>query len=437
MITLIDLRQPPGSVKELAMPEVRVYHSPVGVSPSSTDHPTAPELMSPRGSGAVDPFQEYGPGPAPIDSLAEYGTLTKPARDAQPVPEVPVQGVRRQGSGALIRELLSRGISTEEILAENLRQFPSSKATKADVGYHRSWMKQDPDQRAGSRTVTSWSLNESEGQQLPPPSPETQMVSAKELASDVLQVKQPLRSTVVPSHVDLTREFDQTSLTDKSHGELVHRDYAAHFFRWGFVGRFIETDQTTILDVGCGPDTPLVRSLRSPRNFVPKLYVGCDLNLMPKRKPPSFYWTRFHWGFNFLEQASSLEQFDLVTCFEMIEHMRREDGIKLLHRLRERLEPAGILLLSTPVFSGRAAANHLHEWGIEELRTEIEGAGLRVEGRYGTFGNVKTLKRAASVEHAATMSAIEKFYSAEVAACFLAPLYPDASRNNVWVLKLR
>jgi 2-polyprenyl-3-methyl-5-hydroxy-6-metoxy-1,4-benzoquinol methylase len=242
--------------------------------------------------------------------------------------------------------------------------------------------------------------------------------------------KQPSRSR---QGIDPEREFDKTSLRANAHGQYVHRDYGAHFFRWGWAGRFV-TGQTDVLDVGCGPDIPMIPALSMPRNQVPKSYIGVDMNSEP-RNHPTRRWATLMWNFNFISKHKTLGQFDLVTNFEVIEHMAAEDGLKLLKAMKACLRPDGRLLMSTPVFNGKAAANHIHEWEIDELKAAIAKAGLEVVKRFGTFASSKDIKKVASPAELDVAKRLSEYYSGEVLSCFLAPLYPDASRNNVWLLK--
>lgn len=259
----------------------------------------------------------------------------------------------------------------------------------------------------------------------PPPKP-----IARKVAPDHQPQPQPMRQGIDPD-----REFDKTSLRANAHGKWVHRDYGAHFFRWGWAARMV--DQTTeLLDVGCGPDCPLIEVLTMPRSSVPRRYVGVDYNREPN-KHPTRGWAELHWQFNFLERHGELGQFDLVTCFEVIEHMRKADGERLLEAMRGCLKPGGRILLSTPVFNGKAAANHIHEWTIPELKASIAEAGLEVVARYGTFASWNDVKKVCSREELQIAKRISEYYSGEVMACFLAPLYPDASRNNAWMLKAK
>jgi hypothetical protein len=89
------------------------------------------------------------------------------------------------------------------------------------------------------------------------------------------------------------------------------------------------------------------------------------------------------------------------------------------------------------VFNGRAAKNHVHEYTVPELRQLLWGTGWEVKTRYGTFASYPEIKKVVNEAELEIMEGLREFYSDEVTACFLAPLYPDHSRNNVWVLTPR
>jgi site-specific DNA-cytosine methylase len=248
------------------------------------------------------------------------------------------------------------------------------------------------------------------------------------------------------------RRFDLTQLRAGSHGYYVHRDYASHYFRWGWATRMCGP-QTRLLEVGCGQDLPLTRVFIY-HNGIPAEMVSVDLNKIKDHVQPK--WFTLYDETNFLDaQPAIIEthgRFDVVSCFEVIEHMPREDGITLLERLRDSVTDDGFILLSTPVFNGKAAANHIHEWYVEELRVQIETADLEVVERYGTFASYHDVKRGLT-EHFASLAVagdlapeaaqaclnfyerLREFYSDDVLANFMAPNLPDHSRNNVWKLR--
>ena len=247
-----------------------------------------------------------------------------------------------------------------------------------------------------------------------------------EKAKEDIKDKQPTRRITKKD-----RQFDQSSLTNKIHGVAIHRDYAAHWFRWGFVGRFIKRHDR-VLDAGCGVDLMLARICQKQIKLVPSEMVCVDMNPLDG---PQWAWLTLMGQYNFIERHAELGLFDVVVSFEVIEHMGMEDGRSYLRAMRACMKDDATLLLSTPVFNGSAAANHIHEYGVEELAYEIKSAGFTIAGRFGTFMNYNAMKKAATEEELAVVNKIRQYYDDEVTACFLAPLYPDSARNNIWILK--
>lgn len=222
------------------------------------------------------------------------------------------------------------------------------------------------------------------------------------------------------------RRFDQTYLRENKHGDRVHRDYAAHFFRWGWATRLI-TPQDNVLDVGCGPDLALCKVLSMGGRYVPATYHAVDLNKL--QGGPG--WAQLHGETNYLTWEPP-HTWTKVVCFEMIEHMPKADGLALLKKIFDELEAGGELLLSTPVFNGKAAVNHVYEWTTVELNEALVVCGFEIEKRYGSFASYRDLVKQLTPEHRAVLEELRTYYSEEVTACFLAPLYPNQSRNNVW-----
>jgi DNA (cytosine-5)-methyltransferase 1 len=378
-LKLVDYTEPPGSVEQLEF------------SAASPTTATAVE-----GDTEEDPVTE---------TIAETPPIAATARDVRPKPGL--------GSGAYIRLLLQMGRHSPDQIVELVhRHYPGSRASKGDVAWQRGYMKKHGQAVAAPAVVAA---------------------VAAPAVSPVADVEERRVPEEVRQGIDPDRQFDKSSLRANSHGRWQHRDYLAHFFRWTWAGRFVNSE-VEVLDVGCGPDVPMIDALTMPRASVPKRYVGVDLNRQP-RSTPSRLWATLRWEFNFLERHQELGKFDLVTNFEMIEHMARSDGVRLIAAMRDCLKKDGIILLSTPVFNGKAAKNHIFEWRVDELREAIEAAGLSVEARYGTFASQHDIKKVAAPAELALIKELAKFHSGEAMACFIAAKYPDASRNNVWQLR--
>lgn len=230
-----------------------------------------------------------------------------------------------------------------------------------------------------------------------------------------------------------TRDYDTTQLHERQHGRILHRDYSAHFFRWNFARNFIKGG-TKLLEVGCGQEMPLFNIVTA---FGPGVklqrYVGVDLNPIKKKPTRSTFDCQVFDNFNFVEQYKKLpKDNDYIVHFEVIEHMQPKHGLAMLKACRELLKPGGTMLLSTPVFNGKQAENHIHEYEIDELRKVIEKAGFKVQQRFGTFMNTNQFKKM-SKEHQALAKEFGAYYDNDAMACFFAPLYPDLARNNLWV----
>jgi 2-polyprenyl-3-methyl-5-hydroxy-6-metoxy-1,4-benzoquinol methylase len=193
-----------------------------------------------------------------------------------------------------------------------------------------------------------------------------------------------------------------------------------------------------VLDVGCGPDQMLTQILRRSLSTVPKQYVGVDLN--PIKKKTGIAWAAVHDEFNFIERHKELMKqyglFDVITNFEVIEHMPKAAGQRLLKAMATCLKPAGTLLLSTPVYNEKhMAANHIHEYREGELESCIVKAGLEVVRKHGTFMTSQAIKRVATKEERKLIDELSQFYCWDVLANFLAPKYPAAASNICWVLR--
>ncbi len=100
--------------------------------------------------------------------------------------------------------------------------------------------------------------------------------------------------------------------------------------------------------------------------------------------------------------------FDLVTCFEMLEHLRT-DPVFMILEIHRVLRPGGLLLLTTPNSSGweslaratefdtpfmfssyfadGSGIGHCKEYSVNELRQFVENAGFSIE-EFDTFDTI-------------------------------------------------
>lgn len=257
------------------------------------------------------------------------------------------------------------------------------------------------------------------------------------------------------------RRFDTTALHAEGHGQLIsHADYIAHCEKYDFVWRSIKLGDR-ILDIGCGTDLPLMRAINFVQSQANKVlyknggaYVGVDMN---KLKPTGINWATLigqcdftsDEGYNAAFDAINLlnaegeeatqRGYSMVVALEVIEHMMPPDGFNLLANIRDIMDPEGFAYISTPVYDGKGQArNHLWEYTIEELYDLIEMAGLEVVNRMGTFTSEPQIKRWLKENNPAWLEvymAAREFHSSGYMSGLFAPMVPNESRNNIWVLR--
>lgn len=418
-VTLWDLSKGPSDPVELPLP---------GVAPAQVQ---VRSPAFPHGGGTV--------------RVSDHVVVTVDLVTTGPSPLGKIRPKAGVKSGEFTRVLLMTGrYSVAEIVAIVRENYPGSTAGPSDVAWNKRKLRDMghavPETPKGPRLAQPVQAQPT-AVPVVPEAPEAASGALEDAATVADQTEhgpprsvaahatQPTRSGRVIAHGD----YDRTSLRETTHGDKIHRDYAAHWFRWGWSNRHI-TNEHDVLEVGCGVDTPLFRTfIGAYANRVPKSYLGVDLNALPRA--PARPWGRAEGRFNFNERWRELGQFDKLVCFEVIEHMTAPLGLELLAGLRGCMREGAELYLSTPVFDGHAAANHIHEYTVAELQTAIEGSGLQLLKRFGTFASYNALKKVADPRLLELLDGVNEYYSTEVTACFLAPLYPDASRNNVWVLR--
>jgi 2-polyprenyl-3-methyl-5-hydroxy-6-metoxy-1,4-benzoquinol methylase len=241
-------------------------------------------------------------------------------------------------------------------------------------------------------------------------------------------------------------EFNLThlsSLKEWSRNRCCHRDMNAHNLRWQYVANFIfknyKRDTCAILDVGCAPDWNLLVTCHS-NGIHPSYYLGIDARDCSKTLPKVSFPTNFE-QVNVVDglprfPMGSDENWDVVVCLEVLEHMPKESGLKLLANLCGVMGDDSVLIFSTPCYDPDVgmAESHIYEWKYEELKAELE-QNFIIEDHFGTFASQKDYKHLLNDSELKFFLRLKEYYNSAWVANIMAPLYPDKSRNCLWILQ--
>jgi 2-polyprenyl-3-methyl-5-hydroxy-6-metoxy-1,4-benzoquinol methylase len=247
------------------------------------------------------------------------------------------------------------------------------------------------------------------------------------------------------------RLMDKTHLSVDQAEErgFIHRDYIAHCFRWSHVVKTLMRGHaykgSHIIDVGCGKDQPLPRLLYSNK-MTGFCYTGIDINKMDVHDAlyTAHMNRKIRVAIHEKTDASVLDPAKLrwglgthLVALEVLEHVQPFIAHRMLRNFKRLLAEDATLFISTPVYNGSAAGNHINEMGRNTLGAAFEHLGYTVVGSYGTFASQSELKGVMTKEHLTLLDQLGNYYDTNVLATFFAPIYPQASRNNLWVLKNR
>ena len=249
---------------------------------------------------------------------------------------------------------------------------------------------------------------------------------------------------------------------------IIHRDLISHCLRWTHVVKFMHQKNmyknARVLDVGCGIDLPLAKTLYTNRMSVQQ-YVGVDYN-----KPHKFKTEMFHTGkmpvraFGGVDFARDVEvngdvysirnvpgEFSLpnvITCFEVLEHVEPGHARRMMAKMHDIVAAAAkagdpcTVFISTPCYDSNVghAANHVSEIRREALGAMLEDLGFAIRGNWGTFASQRDYKDELSEQYGKVglemFSKLSEYYDSNYVATIMAPLFPAQSRNNLWQLEL-
>jgi 2-polyprenyl-3-methyl-5-hydroxy-6-metoxy-1,4-benzoquinol methylase len=87
-----------------------------------------------------------------------------------------------------------------------------------------------------------------------------------------------------------------------------------------------------------------------------------------------------------VEQMDELvNRYDVVTCFEVIEHLEKDTGLELISNIKQVLTPEGVCVISTPFIDLRGKTYwkfHPHEYFAPELKRLLTQRFRHVKAYY-------------------------------------------------------
>jgi len=233
---------------------------------------------------------------------------------------------------------------------------------------------------------------------------------------------------------------------------LIHRDYIAHCFRWSHVAKWLHVKgrykECSVLDVGCGKETPMGRTLFSNR-LVVKQYVGVDANKEFKdfnfgKMPADLHGsTLFPSSFTITDDQYEVggkvyDKPDVITSFEVLEHVEPSVTRYMLEGMLDISKETTTTFISTPCYDERvgSAGNHPNEITRDALGGLIEDLGFQIDGNWGTFASIRDYKDLMDEHQLTIFNSLREYYDTNVLAIMFAPLFPQGSRNNLWQISV-
>lgn len=233
---------------------------------------------------------------------------------------------------------------------------------------------------------------------------------------------------------------------------IHHPDYAAHYFRWSAIMKWLREkgryEDAIICDIGCGKEFPLIKRLYVNR-MTPKYYIGVDMNklelpeMLVDKKVKMTYWGQTDFCALAPEELSyEGRQPNIITFLEVFEHMPPAYGRKILGHIKTIADDDAYFFFSTPCYNGSAAQNHVSEISYLAFGALLEDVGYHIVDHFGTFASQRDYKpllqsfkyKGIEANLEPVFERLREYYDSNTISNIFAPLFPANSRNVFWIL---
>jgi SAM-dependent methyltransferase len=265
----------------------------------------------------------------------------------------------------------------------------------------------------------------------------------------------------------MTTEIDYTKFHNDGNANLLDKmDYGspwilANHLRYALACQTVvltaskiksDTPRRTfhLLDVGSSSATfgrfwkKSYSSMSRPRLSI----TGLEINPVHIKKAAEFEATIDAFAFahrtikhDLITQSLPTDPVDLILAQEVIEHIPREAGARLVQEAYDRLPDHGVLIISTPAprkDEGEEFVfpqDHLFEYSRSELERLVVDAGFKIHKQVGWCGKVADIKKYGTPEAYELYLRLKANITQAVAVSTIAALYPETASCQTLILK--
>lgn len=246
------------------------------------------------------------------------------------------------------------------------------------------------------------------------------------------------------------KKYNTTQLDpDKCFNKHVyHRDIFAHYLRWSHILKEARIGMN-ILDFGAGTGNLCEVFYRN--KYRCKEYLGLEYKESSVENA-NIRFMNVDWA-RFKQQDLTVPDlkiipfdkrgWDMIVCFELIEHVGKNNVEVLLKNIYDNMSSHTKLYLSTPIYDPVVgpANNHIvngviGELTYEELEKHLLDTGFKIIKNYGTFASIKDYKHLLDGWKLEMFEALRDYYDVTLLSTMMAPFFPKQSRNCLWVCEI-
>jgi len=249
----------------------------------------------------------------------------------------------------------------------------------------------------------------------------------------------------------MSKKYNTTDLDPITTFErhVFHRDQFAHYLRWTHILKEAKIGET-VVDFGCGKGNLLEVFYRN--KFKCKKFIGIDIRKqtieLAKEKFKTVDWAEFIADDLIIPTVDYTKfQADKVCTFEVVEHVGKQNINIFLQNFKNCGNENATYYLSTPNYDENvgAAGNHtydsgdgrgiaIQEFGHFELQDHILNH-FDIVKKYGTFASIRDYKSLMNEWQLNMFNALKDYYDSNLLSNLMAPMFPEHSRNTLWILK--